>query len=106
MTLILNFFEVMGKPLFEALATVTLSNNWGNGPLSDLTYIAVHTGSQKEVPPHYRIWETANIITLSCPISPPRPGSQSPAPTGALALMGTEQGLPSCLDAGRFLAAT
>lgn len=105
MTSILNFLEVMGKPLFEALVTVTLSNNWGNGPLSDLTYTAVHTGSQKQVPPHYRIWESANTITLSCPISPPRPGSQSLAPAGALALMGTEQELTSCLDAGRFLTA-
>ena len=100
MTLILNFSEVMGKPVFEALATVTLNNDWGNGPLSDLTYTAVHTGSQKQVPTHYRIWETANIITLSCPISVPRPGTQSLAPPGALALVGTVQGLPLCLDAG------
>lgn len=70
MTLILDFSEVMGNPLFEVLVTVTLSTNWGNVPPSDLTYTAVHTGSQNQVPPHYRIWETANIITLSCPISP------------------------------------
>lgn len=96
-TLILNFFGVMGKPLFESLATVTLRNNWGNGPLPDLTYTAVHTGSQKQVPPRYRIWETSNIVTSSCPVSPPKPVSQSLAPPGALALMGTRTALlPWC----------